>query len=167
METLNLGLIYNELSKLGESTPIVESVKEQLFDFKDYFHIISDEKTITPGGLKKLKIFPVRNPGTQENIQFCDGNAEFAIADRPQLEDNFRPHIKMLGFTNEEIHYLGPVIKWLGLEERYLSRLVTETSRVGDNGRVLNLSLGRNIQSRAHALCRYAASTSFIQITAV
>ncbi|KAK0758152.1 hypothetical protein N5P37_009453 [Trichoderma harzianum] len=159
VETLTLGLIYTELSKLGESKPTVELVKEQFFAFKDHFHMISNYKNIKPDEMKKFKIFPIRQPGqpgAQQNIQFCDGNAEFAIADRRLLEDNFRNQIKTLGFTFDELHSLGPVIRWLGLEKRYLSRLVTETSKVEDDDRVLNHSLSQNIESRARALCRIA-----------
>ncbi|KAL7954137.1 hypothetical protein V8C34DRAFT_320194 [Trichoderma compactum] len=157
VETLNLGLIYTELSKLGESKPTVELVKEQLFAFKDHFHTIRDYKEIKPDGMRKLKIFPIRQPGVQQtNVQFCDGNAEFAIADTRPLEDNFRQKIKTLDITFDELHLLGPIIKWLGLEENYLSRLVTETSNVEDDDRVLNHSLTRTIESRAHALCRIA-----------
>ncbi|KAL7793993.1 hypothetical protein V8C43DRAFT_280823 [Trichoderma afarasin] len=156
VETLTLGLIYTELSKLGESKPTVELVKEQFFAFKDHFHMISNYKNIKPDEMKKFKIFPIRQPGAQENIQFCDGNAEFAIADTRPLEDNFRNQIKTLGFTFDELHSLGPVIRWLGLEKRYLSRLVTETSKVEDDDRVLNPSLSHNIESRARALCRIA-----------
>ncbi|KAH0527319.1 hypothetical protein TsFJ059_002332 [Trichoderma semiorbis] len=156
VETLTLGLIYTELSKLGESKPTVELVKEQFFAFKDHFHMISNYKNIKPDEMKKFKIFPIRQPGAQQNIQFCDGNAEFAIADTRPLENNFRNQIKTLGFTFDELHSLGPVIRWLGLEERYLSRLVTETSKVEDDDRVLNHSLSHNIESRARALCRIA-----------
>lgn len=154
VETLSLGLIYTELSKLGDSMPTVELVKEQLFAFKDHLHTIKDYKDINRDEMKKFKIFPIRQPGIQQDIQFCDANAEFAIADRRPLEDNFRRKIKTLAFTFDEIHYLSPVIKWLGLEEKYLSHLVTETSKVEDNDRVLNNSLTRNIESRARALCR-------------
>ncbi|KAL6793013.1 hypothetical protein J3E68DRAFT_451446 [Trichoderma sp. SZMC 28012] len=156
VETLTLGLIYTELSKLGESKPTVELVKEQFFAFKDHFHMIRDYKDIKPDGMKKFKIFPIRQPGAQQNIQFCDGNTEFAIADTLPLEENFRNQIKTLGFTFDELHSLGPVIRWLGLEERYLSRLVTETSKVEDDDRVLNHSLSHNIESRARDLCRIA-----------
>ncbi|UKZ78366.1 hypothetical protein TrVFT333_006103 [Trichoderma virens FT-333] len=156
VETLNLGLIYTELSKLGESTPTVELVKEQLFAFRDHLNTIRDYPDVKPDLMRKFKIFPVRQPGINQNIQFCDGNAEFAIADRRPLEDNFRQKIRTLGFTFDEIHALGPVIRWLGLEERYLSRLVTETSKVEESDRVLNYSLSRNIESRARALCRVA-----------
>ncbi|KAL7908107.1 hypothetical protein GGI35DRAFT_469887 [Trichoderma velutinum] len=156
VETLSLGLIYTELSKLGDSSPTVELVKEQLFAFKDHLHTIRDYQDVNPDEMKTFKIFPIRQPGSQQNIQFCDANAEFAIADRRPLEDNFRRKIKILAFSFDEVHALGPVIKWLGLEERYLSHLVTETSRVEDDDRVLNNSLTRNIESRAHALCRIA-----------
>ncbi|RFU80710.1 hypothetical protein TARUN_1479 [Trichoderma arundinaceum] len=154
--TLNLLLIYEELLKLGESTPTVASVKEQLFAFNDHLQTVDEYEEITAVSLKMAKIFPVRYPGSQQNIQLCDGNTEFAIADRIHLESNFRPHIKMLGLTFDEIHHLEPFIKWLGFRERYLSRLVKETSKVGNNDPVLNLALGRSIRSKAQALCRVA-----------
>ncbi|KAL7941030.1 hypothetical protein V8C42DRAFT_335914 [Trichoderma barbatum] len=156
VETLNIGLIYTELSKLAESTTTVELVKEQLFAFRDHFHTIGEYKNVKPDGMKKLKIFPVRQPGVQHNVQLCDGNAEFAIANTIPLEKAFQPKIKTLDFTFDEIHTLGLVFRWLGLEKRYLSHLVTETSRIEDNDRVLNLSLSSKINSRARALCRVA-----------
>lgn len=154
VDTLNLRLIYNELSKLGESKPTVESVKEQLLAFKAHLHTASNYKDVKPDGMRKFKIFPIREPGAQQNIQFCDGNTEFAIADTVPLGDNFRQKIRTLGFTFDEFHSLGPVIKWLGLETRYLSRLVIETSKVEDDDRVLNQALSRKIELKAHALCR-------------
>ncbi|KAK4077822.1 uncharacterized protein Triagg1_3516 [Trichoderma aggressivum f. europaeum] len=154
VDTLNLGLIYSELSKLGESKPTVELVKEQLLAFKDHLHTARDYKDVKPEGMKKFKIFPIRNPGDQQNIQFCDGNTEFAIADTVPLGDNFRQKIRTLGFTFDELHSLRPVIKCL--ETRYLSRLVMETSKVEDDDRVLNQALSRKIELKAHALCRIA-----------
>ncbi|QYS99675.1 hypothetical protein H0G86_006795 [Trichoderma simmonsii] len=156
VDTLNLRLIYNELSKLGESKPTVELVKEQLLAFKAHLHTASNYKDVKPDGMKKFKIFPVREPGTQQYIQFCDGNTEFAVADTVPLGDNFRQKIRTLGFTFDELHSLGPVIKWLGFETRYLSRLVIETSKVEDDDRVLNQALSRKIELKAHALCRIA-----------
>lgn len=154
VETLNLQLIYNELLMLEKSTPTVASVKEQLFAFKAHLHTISCYKEITPDSLRKLKVFPVMDPDTTEKIQFCDGYTEFAIADREHLGDNFRPLIKTLGLTFDEIHALKPLMNWLGLEESYLSRMVRETSQVGDGGHVLNHSLNRDIKTKAYGLCR-------------
>ncbi|KAL7930143.1 hypothetical protein V8C35DRAFT_313668 [Trichoderma chlorosporum] len=156
VETLNLGLIYDELSKLGNSMPTVELVREQLFAFRDHLNTISDYKNVKPENVRKFKIFPIRQPDLQQSIEFHNCDAEFAIADRQPLENNFRHKIKTLGFTFDEIHALGPVIKWLGLEGKYLSRLVTVISQVEDNDRVLNQSLSRKIESRARALCRVA-----------
>ncbi|PKK48916.1 hypothetical protein CI102_6559 [Trichoderma harzianum] len=161
VETLNLGVIYRELSRLGESTPTVELVKEQLFAFKDHLHTIDNYKNISPDEMRKLTIFPVRYPGAQQDVRFCDGNAEFAIADRRPLEESFQQKIKMLGFAFDEVHSLGPVIRWLALEERYLSCLVTETSKVEDDDRVPDHALSHSIESRALALCRIVKHFNF------
>ncbi|KAM0261041.1 hypothetical protein ACHAQJ_002480 [Trichoderma viride] len=154
--TLNLGLIYEELLKLGKSTPAVASVKEQLFAFNDHLHSIKEYKKVTPIGLKNATIFPVRTPGNQQNILVCNGNEDFAIANRIHWDDSLRPLIKTLDFTLDEIHELEPFVKWIGFEERYLSRIVREASDVGDSQLVPSLSLSRDIKIKAHALCRIA-----------
>jgi hypothetical protein len=152
--TLNLQLICEELLKLGKSTPTIESVKEQLFAFNDHLHSIKDYKDITPSLLKGVNIFPVRGPGNQRNILFCNGKEDFAIANRIHWEDNLRPLIKTLDLTLNEIHELEPFIRWIGFEERYLSLIVREASEIGDSTLVPSLSLSRDIKLKAHALCR-------------
>jgi hypothetical protein len=88
-------------------------------------------------------------------VQLLSSLIEFAIVDRKELGEKFNRKVKMLDFTMNEIWDLGPFIKWAGLEDRYISRMVKKISLSGSrfSSQLFN---GYGISGiKAHGLFRY------------
>jgi hypothetical protein len=73
----------------------------------------------------------------------------------------FCDRVKMLDFSASEVHPLGRFIRWAGLENRFLSRMVTEhnTLRLGSEVQILIMPEPEyDIRAKVHALTRVAAT---------
>ena len=98
--------------------------------------------------LSQAEVLPVR-VGHNDPI-LVDTSTDFAIADHRRYDDALRPHAAFLDYTLEEVQELLPLIKRLGLDSRYLSQTVKETSVItGDLDR--NDELMKELQARAYA----------------
>jgi hypothetical protein len=98
--------------------------------------------------LSQAEVLPVR-VGHNDPI-LVDTSTDFAIADHKRYDDALRPHAAFLDCTLEEVQELLPLIKALGLDSRYLSQTVKETSVItGDLDS--NDELTKELQARAYA----------------
>jgi hypothetical protein len=98
--------------------------------------------------MRRAKVLPVRIG--QNDPSLVDASTEFVIADHERYNDAFRPKAAFLDFTLDEVQLLHPLIKALGLCNRYLSRIVTEASVIIGNPNS-NGALTKELQARAYA----------------
>ena len=74
-------------------------------------------------------ILPVK--GTDGLIKLVKTTDPFAIGDRVHYLELFANKVPVMDYSREDIHRLESFISALGLEGRYMSRLVQERSMVG------------------------------------
>ncbi|KAI1651515.1 uncharacterized protein F4817DRAFT_356018 [Daldinia loculata] len=149
---LDADIIYNELLELDPEEATTEHVKDLLWTFNSYIEL--EHFDTSPEKLLERRILPVRDAGG--NIALHSAETGFGIIDRKKLGDIFYDKVKILDFTVNEIVRLKPLIKWAGLEDRYLSRLVQETS-VLDSGLKMPISDPiQDIRKKAYELLRIA-----------
>ncbi|KAH6866261.1 hypothetical protein B0T10DRAFT_573711, partial [Thelonectria olida] len=101
-------------------------------------------------------IFPVTIPDASP--QLLSGLQDFAIADRRTLEADFRNKAKLLAFSMDEVRCLQPFLKWIGLEHRYLSRMVKDIFYADKTSTRPISQPNRDIRLKAHALLRIAVA---------
>ncbi|KAL2690097.1 hypothetical protein Neosp_004165 [[Neocosmospora] mangrovei] len=151
VKTLSLQLVYNELDYLGSSSYTTRAqIEPNIWLLNSYLSAGSQ-----PSDAKMLldrKIFPVRYP--DGHVQLETAMVEFAIVDRAQLGDIFKPRAKTLNFDLDQVRMLEPTLRWLGLRERYLSEVVREVSRVQGASKEPLSTPERSFKPRAHALYR-------------
>ncbi|KAB5566357.1 hypothetical protein GE09DRAFT_1106410 [Coniochaeta sp. 2T2.1] len=100
------------------------------------------------------KVFPIRLSSGE--IQLCEGSMDFSLIDRHSLAEDFAGKAKFLDFDMGEVRLLQPFISWIGLEGRYLSKMVREISSADSNSTRPISDPQREIRRRAHALLRIA-----------
>lgn len=76
----------------------------------------------------------------------------FGILDRLEHQRVFDSHFDRLDLTIEEIHQVKVLLIALGLENRWSSRTVSESTAV--RGSRPSLSMTTNFQAKAYAICR-------------
>ncbi|KAJ4314945.1 hypothetical protein N0V84_008639 [Fusarium piperis] len=146
-------LVYGELDRLGSSSDTTrDQVEPNIWILNSYI----SEGSLPPDANMLLgrRIFPVRYP--DGHVQLEKATAEFAIVDRMQLGDIFKPMAKTLDFDLDQVRRLGPTLSWLELRTRYLSEAVREVSRVQGASKEPLSTPARSIKPRAHALYRIA-----------
>lgn len=112
--------------------------------------------------MKTLKCFPVRLSRDSGNIQYQSCEKCFIILDHVDYGKLFRGKLPFLDFSLREVHSLKPLWIWLGLEDWYLSRLVTISTDVQQPSLEPDHRLTENFRRRAKYLYRYAISLYFI-----
>jgi len=151
----DLGMLIEELSRVARSSPKADDVKSLIWQINSF--------TPSRKALEKLvdhPIFPVRVPsGTAEAIELRDRNGNFSIIDRQPWADAFQGEVDFLHFTLEEVRKLQPFLFCLGLEGRYLSRVVVEKSSFQGNIQEPSGKRTRQLRRRAHALSRQVMNT--------
>lgn len=148
VEEPNIATYIAELQLLtaGDQTPPMEDVKG----------LIKQINSFGPraGALDRLKssnILPVKGSDGQTRLKKTSD--VFAIVDRTGYGSAFRDKVPILDFEIEDVRELRPTILALNLEDRYMSRVVVESSTVKDSSR--NMKLSNHVQNRAYALLRY------------
>ncbi|KAJ4286393.1 hypothetical protein N0V88_008016 [Collariella sp. IMI 366227] len=137
VNTLDITMVYDELISADTRGLTPERVKDLLWSLNSLFPTDQLRKDQSP---KRL---------------FQD----------PNLEELFRPQVKIMDFTLSEVHKLEPLLKWGRLENRFLSVLVEEKS-VLDSGEKHAVSEPKfDIKSKAHALLRIAIHFNSPRIT--
>lgn len=151
VKTLSLELVYGELDRLGSSSDATrDQVEPNIWILNSY--ILEGALPPDPSILLGRRIFPVRYP--DGHVQLEKATTEFAIVDRTQLGDIFRPIAKTLDFDLDQVRRLEPTLIWLGLGTRYLSEAVREVSLVQGASKEPLSTTARSIKPRAHALYR-------------
>ncbi|KAL6361994.1 hypothetical protein LRP88_05477 [Fusarium phalaenopsidis] len=153
VKTLSVELVYSELDRLGSSSNTTrDQVEPNIWILNSY--ISAGTQPPDPKTLLGRRIFPVRHP--DGHVQLETATAEFAIVDRTQLGDIFKPMAKTLDFGLDQVRRLGPTLNWLGLGMRHLSEAVREVSRIRGASEEPLSTPAWSIKPRAHALYRIA-----------
>ena len=105
----------------------------------------SGSGAIAPAITSTGTIYPTGDPVVMTALD------DFAIIDRQHYALHFKDKIKILDFSMEEVRRLKPFIKWAGLTDRYLSRLVTERTVVGDGPHVMDKPLTHDLVCKVGA----------------
>jgi hypothetical protein len=151
VKPVDLKMVYDELLNLASRVNVsIEEVKDLLCVFNS--HLFSEKTDLNPGKLLQRKVFPVRGPDGEPSLQTSREN--FVIIDREGVCSGFRDLIQTLDFSLSEICRLRPFIAWAGLENRYLSKLVKEVSRL-EGGVAQPISRPRRaVRMKAYGLLR-------------
>ena len=154
VNTLNLQIVYDDLLKLASSPSVsVEDVKRQIWVFNGFLETSGfPAANIDAHRIRNSRIFPTRYPnGEVELSSYVD---DCAIVDRMHLGQYFRGQMKTLDFSLNEVNGLGTFFSWVGLESKYMSKLVKEISVIDSTGALPVPLANCGIRSKAHALCR-------------
>lgn len=112
-----------------------------------------DESCLVRENLRSSSIFPVRWEDGGLSLETAE--REFSIRDRENYWEAFNKKVPMLELTLEEVNELGPFLRWMDLENRYLSNRVTERSEFSGTPEECSGNLTRDLRFRALALFRY------------
>ena len=100
--------------------------------------------------LKSLNILPVKQ--ANGTVALRNTGYNFSIVDRREYGNAFEGKAPILHFTMEEVHEMQPFLSALGLQGRYMSRIVEEKSMVEGGERDPDLSY--KFRQKAYALFR-------------
>lgn len=149
---LNFALVYQQLIGIGDSTLRAPDAKILL---ESLAALLKAEKHPRPEfgeEAKSSRVFPVRTPGGgTEQLSALD---EFAIVDREHYAAALKERIKFLDFSLDEVQRLKPLLRWAGLDDRYLSRLVSEQTVVDDGPCSIDSGLTYTLTKKAGAFVR-------------
>lgn len=129
-----------------DSAPSILQVKDLLWEINSY-----EPSTRDVDILKPLSFLPIKE-ATGE-LRLHNVKDVFVLFDRQGHTETFQGKVASLDFDIEDIRLLRPIIDGLGLASRYTSKLAEKESCAPDA--VLEPSLSRDLQSRAHAIFRY------------
>lgn len=148
---LTVELVYDELvAATGEDGVMlsVEGAKEALRVFNSLLVANGGGYGFDPEDVLVNPVFPVRFPNGK--VVFRTATEDFALRDRKFMEE-----AKFLDFEMEEVRLLQPLFHWAGIENRYLSREVTEiTGTDTESARPISIP-HREVKRHAHVLLRY------------
>jgi hypothetical protein len=157
IQKLNLRMVYDELLGMEpQHTTTVAEIKAQLWSFNSLLRTETLGGSQTPPRLLKKSILPIRYPDGQVSLRAAD--TEFAIRDHKSLGGRFCDKVKTLDFSDREVRSLEPFLKWAGLEDRYISRLVKETTTLGSGDKFPISEQRYDIRKKAHGLLRCGPS---------
>jgi hypothetical protein len=150
VEIHDLRLLVDELRRVVTSNHTVDDVKSLIWQINKF-----SPSRVSLQTLETLPILPVQMTSRGLDAVVLRVRAKkFAINDRQLLAEMFQGRIDHLDFSLEEVRKLQPFLSSFDLEDRYLSRAVTETSSVQGDVGVISRERTRQVRSRAHALAR-------------
>ncbi|GJN78503.1 hypothetical protein PLIIFM63780_001997 [Purpureocillium lilacinum] len=117
---VTIDMVYDDLYTADRANVTVEHVKSSLGILCTLLETEKLKPTKTSTKLLERAILPVRYPSG--GVRLVSAEVEFAIVDRRPLEDLFRDKVKLLDFTLIEIVRLEPLLSWMNLGDRYLSK---------------------------------------------
>ncbi|RYP14158.1 hypothetical protein DL765_006566 [Monosporascus sp. GIB2] len=158
---LEASIVYSELLALSAEEATVTQVKTLMWILNSQLEM--EPLDCSPQNLLQRPILPVRGVDGQVSLQPKD--AEFAIIDRKRLGMIFHDNIPFLDFTIDEICQLKPLLMWASLEDRYLSRLVRETSALESRGTFSISESSQDIRRKARGLLRIAVHFKSPRVT--
>ena len=155
VQQLNIDMVYDELLGITSQNATVNRVKDLLWAFNSMLETTEAGSFVRqPLQLLERPILPVRY--SDGSVYLQNSGVQFAITDRAQLEELFGSRINLLDFDLAEVRALKPALVWAGLEDRYLSRLVQETTSLVDSSAKYAVSEPRyDIRMKAHGVLRY------------
>ncbi|RYO86238.1 hypothetical protein DL764_009033 [Monosporascus ibericus] len=145
---LEASIVYSELLALSAEEATVTHVKDLMWILNSQLEI--EPLDCSPQDLLRRPILPVR--GVDGRVSLQPEDAGFAIVDRKRLGEIFHDDIPFLDFTIHEIRQLKPLLMWASLEDRYLSRLVRETSALESRGTFSISESKQDIRRKAHGI---------------
>lgn len=149
VKSLTMQMVYDELRQSPERS--IEDIKVALFSFNDFLQI--EDGNWDPEPIKKAKIFPIVYPDGSTALRSMD--VDFVIADPDILRSRFSDKIALLDFDLEDVHRLRPLFTWLKIQQRYLSKRVTERTGISGDSRLPISSPKRDLSLKAYQICRY------------
>ncbi|KAK0648252.1 hypothetical protein B0T16DRAFT_407934 [Cercophora newfieldiana] len=153
---LTAQLLFDELLTLSDEEPAVDHVKQQLLTFSSLLREAEPgdlSAAAAPQRLLEKPILPIKHTG---DVSLLPATTGFTIIDRAGPMKGFRVMVKTLDFSMQEVHELEPFIRWAGLQDRYLSRMVREIPDLG-SGKKFRVSDPRyELKKKAHGLVRVA-----------
>ncbi|KUL86125.1 hypothetical protein ZTR_07715 [Talaromyces verruculosus] len=154
--TLTLEMVVDKLIEQGKDEGTsVEEIKETIWQVNAFLQ--SDQDHPNSSQVLNGNVFPIRNPNNGDFVELRSSKTDFVIADREPLLKLFSDRAKRLDFNVNEIHRLEPFLRWMDLENRYLSRSVKEITALGNDDSSKHLmSSDRDIALKAHGLLRIA-----------
>jgi hypothetical protein len=152
-----LDMLAQELQLEARSLAGVELSNEDVYKMKIIIQAINSMSLNNYGPVReKLRsspVFPVRSEDGSLRLETAAG--EFFIRDREIYWKAFNNRVPMLELTLEEVHELGPFLRWMDLESRYLSSRVTERSEFNGTQDDYSMRLTEDLRIRATAIFRY------------
>jgi hypothetical protein len=141
-------MFVEELKALAEGVrvPTIEEVKHFIDEINR-----REPREGTLEELKPLNILPVRP--INGDVRLTNSHPPFAIIDRLEYGKAFEGKYPILHFNLEEVHKLQPFLSALGLQDRYMSKIVEEKSTV--EGGAWDRDLSDKFRQKAYALFRY------------
>ncbi|KAI1385608.1 uncharacterized protein F4822DRAFT_413682 [Hypoxylon trugodes] len=152
VQRLDGAVVYNELLRLNVEEASVDQIKDLFWTLNSQLELAPLNKPAED--LLQKPILPIRNCNGQVTLNSSD--VEFAIVDRDRLHDMFGGKMKLLDFTKNEICHLGALIKWAGLEDRYLSWMVKESSDLDSGVKIPISDPTQDVSKKAYGLLRIA-----------
>lgn len=147
---LTIDMVYDELYTVDPASTSVKLVKDYLWSMNAFLE--TGLPAQSSERLLKKRILPIRYP--DGDTRLVAANIEFAIVDRQPLQDLFRDRVKLLDFSLGEVHELRPLLDWMNLTDRFLSRLTTANTIVNPDFVYPLTDPVRAIRRKAHALTR-------------
>ena len=148
VEKMTTKMVYDKLIAAGLS---VNDTKQTLIIFSSLL-LERTNNVFDPDPVIQKDVFPVRFPDGV--VRLKNGSYPFALLDRQSLGDDFKDLAKFLDFGIDEIRTLQPLIKWAGLEDRYISKTVKEISSVDANSTRPISTPYREVKTKARSLLR-------------
>ncbi|KAF5680457.1 hypothetical protein FDENT_8396 [Fusarium denticulatum] len=148
VKLLTLQMVYDELRQSSGTN--TEETKVAVLSLNG---LLQTETTrLDPEPIRQAKVFPVRYPnGT---VVLSSVSVDFAIGDRDKLKTMFRDKVALLDFEMDEVRRLRPLIEWLGLQDRYLSNSVEESTFIcSDSERPISTP-NRDLKRKAYHIAR-------------
>ncbi|KAF5562721.1 ATPase-like ATP-binding domain-containing protein [Fusarium napiforme] len=135
------------VGKLGTNT---EETKVAVLSLNGLLQ--AETTRLDPEPIRQAKVFPVRYPtGT---VVLSSVSVDFAIGDRDKLKTMFRDKIALLDFEMDEVRRLRPLIEWLGIQDRYLSNSVEESTFISSDSERPISTPNRDLKRKAYHIAR-------------
>ncbi|KAM0437020.1 hypothetical protein ACHAQK_007498 [Fusarium lateritium] len=155
---MSTSLICQRLLAVANTVQPIAEIKKLLWSLLDSLKVNQGPSSIFADKIRICRVFPVRTPSGE--IQPMAVWERFCLNDRPVYAAALKDKANLLDFSVEEVHRLEPVIEWLRLTERYLSKSVTEKTSVDESQGVEDQALSQDIASKAAAFAMIAAHFS-------
>ena len=138
-------LVEEVLVAADQETPRIQAIKDLLKELNSF-----GPRAPALDRLRDAPVIPVK--GTDGLVRLLKATDAFAIIDRVPYMELFANKIPIMDYTREETHELESLISALGLEGRYISRLVQEHSMV--NGASKHVALSDRFKRKAYSIFR-------------